>query len=191
MKSFNNLNENNINHINQILNSGGIIIYPTETVWALGCNALLPKAVEKIYEIKKREASSPLISLLSEYNEVKRYTSKIEFNNSLEEFIENPPTIIYQNCSQELKHLSNSKNEIALRVTPISYLKKIIKNIDSPIVSTSANISGEPTPKNFRSINELILKSVDLILNFEIKSSGKPSTIIKFNPKGEIQYIRK
>jgi L-threonylcarbamoyladenylate synthase len=129
--------------------------------------------------------------LLSEYEDVKKYTNEFLFDNSSHKLFDKPPTIIYPNCCNELKHLSNSNNEIAFRVTPINFLKKIINEIDFPLISTSANISGDAAPKNFKTINDSILQSVDLILNFETKSSGKPSTIIKFNLKGEIQYIRK
>ena len=192
VNSYKELNKNNFNHIISVLNSGGIIIYPTETVWAIGCSSLNKKSVEKIYEIKKRKISSPLISLLENYNEVNKYAESQNFDfNEIIKSEEYPPTIIYPNCKKKILYLSNSKKEVAFRVTPLSYLKKIIRHINSPLASTSANVSGEPFPIIFESISNSILNSVDLILNFDVDLTGKPSSIIKINPKGEIQYIRK
>ena len=190
--SYKELNKNNINPIIDVLNSGGIILYPTETVWAIGCNSLNKKSVDKIYEIKKRTTSSPLISLLGNYKEINKYadSQNFDFNKIIKDEL-NPPTVIYPNCKNEILHLSNSKKEIAFRVTPLAYLKKIISCINSPLTSTSANISGESSPVVFERISNSILNSVDLILNFDVDLSGKPSSIIKINRKGEIQYIRK
>ena len=190
--SYKELNKNNINHIIDILNSGGIIIYPTETVWAIGCSSTNRKSVEKIYHIKKRVTSSPLISLLENYSEINKYANSknFDFSKIIKDEL-NPPTVIYPDCKSEMLHLSNSKKEIAFRITPLTYLKKIISRINSPLASTSANISGEPPPVNFESISQSILNSVDLILNFEVNLSGKPSSVIKINQNGEIQFIRK
>jgi L-threonylcarbamoyladenylate synthase len=186
------LEKNNINQIKKVLSSGGVVIYPTETVWALGCISVDKKAVDKIYQIKKRKQLSPLISLLANYQDVEYFAEKIDFRaTELKISIDNPPTIIYPNCKKKLQHLSNDLNEIAFRVTPLDFLKKIIKLIDSPLTSTSANISGQKNPVNFKDIDKSIIDSVDLILNFDINLSGKASSIIKINQKGEIQYIRK
>lgn len=186
------LEKSNINQIKKVLSSGGVVIYPTETVWALGCISVDKKAVDKIYQIKKRKQLSPLISLLANYQDVENYAEKIDFRaTELKTSIDNPPTIIYPNCKKKLQHLSNDLNEIAFRVTPLDFLKKIIKLIDSPLTSTSANISGQKNPVNFKDIDKSIIDSVDLILNFDINLSGKASSIIKINQKGEIQYIRK
>lgn len=189
---YRSLEDENLNEIKEILNSGGIIIYPTETLWAIGCKASLQTSVKKIYEIKKRPNLSPIISLISSYNDISKYTNEIKFDpKSYSTDLLNPPTIIYPNCKDELLHLSNTENEIAFRVTPIDFLKKIINSIKAPLCSTSANISGQLPPKKFKSINNTILNSVDLILNFEVKLSGKPSTVLKINKLGEVQYIRK
>jgi L-threonylcarbamoyladenylate synthase len=190
--SYNKLDEINISNIKDVLNSGGIIIYPTETLWALGCSSIFPKSVQKIYEIKKRESTKPILSLLATHEEVSKYAKNINFNIS--ELLKNentPPTLIYPDCKKELSHLANKENEIAFRVSPLSYIKDIINAIGNPLTSTSANISGQSAPTNFKSISQSILNSVDLILNFEIKLSGKPSTILKITQQGEIQYIRK
>ena len=189
---YKSLNDKNLTKIKEVLNSGGIIIYPTETLWAIGCKASLEKSVNKIYNIKKRSDSSPIISLISSYDQIPKYVNKIKFDpKSYSKEFSNPPTIIYPNCKNKLSHLSNINNEIAFRVTPIDFLKSIIDKIGSPLCSTSANISGQLPTKKFESINNTILNSVDLILNFEFNLSGKPSTIIKIDPLGEVQYIRK
>ena len=99
-------------------------------------------------------------------------------------------TIIYPNCKKPYYYLANNNNEIAFRVTPLSNLKEIMEMIDKPLISTSANISGEPFAKSFDKISSDLLNSVDVILNFEVESTGNPSSIIKIN-NGQIEYLRR
>ena len=103
---------------------------------------------------------------------------------------DSPPTVIYPNCKTKYGFLANDSNEISFRVTPVKELKEIINKLNSPIISSSANISGENFPKGLDNISKSIINSVDLILNFEVKSSGIPSELIKIN-NGKIEYIRK
>jgi L-threonylcarbamoyladenylate synthase len=187
------INNSNIKHIANLLKNDGVIIYPTETVWAIGCNAMSKKAIDKIYSIKKRTQKKPLISLISTYSNINKYVD-IKQGNTETIGVPDPnypPTVIYSNCKDSLKHLANPSNEIALRVTPMNELKKIIDEINAPLISTSANVSGQENPIEFKNIHESILNSVDLILNFDANLSGVPSKILKINIKGEIEYIRR
>jgi len=187
------INNSNIKQIANLLQNDGVIIYPTETVWAIGCNAMSKKAIDKIYSIKKRTQKKPLISLISTYSNINEYVD-IKQDNTEAIGVPDPnypPTIIYSNCKDSLKHLANPSNEIALRVTPIKELKKIIDEINAPLISTSANLSRQKNPIEFKNIHESILNSVDLILNFDTNLSGVPSKILKINIKGEIEYIRR
>ena len=186
-----NFNTSNINSAVEVLNKGGIILYPTETIWALGCKSIIKKSVKRVYEIKNRPYNMPFINLIDQVGKISNYIEDLDFKDL--DLIKNydfPPTIIYPNCKSKYSFLANELNEISFRVTPLNELKKIINKLNSPIISSSANISGNEFPKSLDNISQSILNSVDLILNFEVKSSGKPSEVIKIN-KGKIEYLRK
>ena len=173
------------------LNNGGIIIYPTETIWAIGCKSTLKKSVERIYSIKNRSETSPFINIIDSYLNISKYVNNIDSEIiRIAREIDNPPTVIYPNCKKEFNYLSNAKNEIAFRVTPNKQIIEIINELNAPLISTSANISGDDFPTDFNNISSSILNAVDVILNFEIESSGKPSSIMKIK-NGEIEYLRK
>ena len=181
---------NEINNLINDLNNGGIIIYPTETIWAIGCKSTLKESVEKIYSIKKRSKTSPFINIIDSYLNISNYVNNFDLETIKIVNKINSPTIIYPNCKKEFNYLSNANNEIAFRVSPSKLLIKILNSLNAPLISTSANISGENFPTSFNNISSSILNAVDVILNFEMKSSGKPSSIIKIK-NGEIEYIRK
>ena len=184
------LNQSNFEKILSVIRNGGIFIYPTETVWALGCIALNKSSVDKIYQLKKREKSKPLICLIDDFKRISKYAVLPESKIASKLKLHNHPTVIYQKAKQNLKHVANENNEIAIRITPINELKKIIKMLNAPIISTSANISGQPFPVNFNDIDKNISSAVDLMLNFEVESTGIPSTIIRIDETGELQYLR-
>ncbi|MED5302096.1 MAG: Sua5/YciO/YrdC/YwlC family protein [Bacteroidota bacterium] len=190
MDYYSDINLEIIDNVREKIIDGAVIIYPTETVWALGCNASNSKSVSKIFQIKKRDKNKPLICLLSHFNQLKHYvdppTQKVREKLNLNTH----PTVIYPNCINELNHVSNNKNELAIRITPIKKLGLLIDAIQSPIVSTSANVSGEPFPRKFEDIDKRIIDSVDIIFNFDTKSSGNPSKIIRIDEFGALQYIR-
>ena len=184
------LNQSNFEKILSVIRNGGIFIYPTETVWALGCIALNKSSVNKIYQLKKREKSKPLICLIDDFKRISKYAVLPESKIATKLKLHNHPTVIYQKAKPNLKHVASENNEIAIRITPINELKKIIKMLNAPIISTSANISGQPFPVNFNDIDKNISSAVDLILNFEVESTGIPSTIIRIDETGELQYLR-
>ena len=183
--------QNDMNNLINDLNNGGIIIYPTETIWAIGCKSTLKKSVEKIYSIKKRSKTSPFINIIDSYLNISNYVNNFDLETiKIINDKNNPPTIIYPNCKKEYNYLSNANNEIAFRVSHSKILIKILNGLNAPLISTSANVSGENFPTSFNNISSSILNAVDVILNFRMKSSGKPSSIIKIN-NGEIEYLRK
>ena len=190
-KVWSNNSSSNIDSAIDVLNNGGIILYPTETIWAIGCKSVLKNSVKRVYDIKNRPYNMPLINLIDDINNISKYVGNL--NTKVFDLIKKnnfPPTVIYPNCKSKYRFLANDLNEISFRVTPINELKEIINKLDSPIISSSANISGENFPKSLNNISKSIIKSVDLILNFDLKSSGIPSEVIKIN-NGKIEYLRK
>ena len=190
-KIYSDFTNDNFNVIAQRIKAGQIIVYPTETVWAIGCISTNKNSIEKIYKIKERSPNLPFVNIIDNYINISRYVNNFEhFNLDILKNEEKKSTIIYPNCKKKYDFMSSQDNEIAFRITPVKELKKIIYLIKAPLVSTSANISGEPFAKTLNEISQSILDKVDLVLKFEIKSTGKPSSIIKIN-NGQIEYIRR
>ena len=187
----NNHNSSKIDSAINVLNNGGIILYPTETIWAIGCKSILKNSVKIVYDIKKRPYNMPLINLIDSIKNIPKYVENLNIKDF--ELIKKNhyyPTVIYPNCKSKYRFLANDLNEISFRISPVNELKEIISKLDSPIISSSANISGESFPESLDNISKSIINSVDLILNFEVKSSGIPSEVIKIN-NGKIEYLRK
>ena len=178
----------------KILNSGGVLLHKTDTIWGLACDAINYNSIKKIYSIKKRELNKPLIILVNNFEMLKRYVNNIpiylanEINN-----INEPSTIIYSN-PKKLPEILIHNNTIAIRITKNIQCKEIINSINKPIVSTSANISGDPFPRNFSEISDKIKKSVDYILKEENENNNtakknKPSKLFRINDKQELEYL--
>ncbi len=170
-----------IQNILEILDKGKTILYPTDTVWGLGCDATNKKAVIKIYEIKKREESKSLIVLVSSLHMLKKYVSVPKKAVEIIKTTTKPTTIIYKNPKNIAKNIINKEdNTLAIRIVNDDFCRKMIKRFGKPIVSTSANISGFPTPKSFAEISSPILSSVDYVVSLhKNKISTKSSTILK------------
>jgi L-threonylcarbamoyladenylate synthase len=169
-----------ISNTNKSLKEGKTILYPTDTVWGLGCDATNFKAVSKIYRLKNREESKSLIVLVSSINMLKKH---VFMPKKVLEFLKGtskPTTIIYNNPKGFAKNTIANDNTIAIRIVQDDFCRKLIKRFGKPIVSTSANVSGENTPKSFSEISKPILNSVDYIVNLQQqKVSKKSSTILK------------
>ena len=174
----------------QFLHDNKTILYPTDTVWGIGCDATNERAVAKIYQLKNRTESKSLIVLVSSLNMLKNY---VKVSSQVINFIKSttkPTTIIYENPKGFAKNTIASDNTIAIRIVRDEFCRKLIKSFGKPIVSTSANISGEPTPKSFSEISQSILDGVDYIVNLQLdKINSKSSTIIKITD-GEIEILR-
>jgi len=177
----------------QILSSGGLLLYPTDTVWGIGCDANNVDAVKKIYKLKNRDDSKALVCLVNGKEMLNRHIPKI--SNEILKIASNtqkPTTVIYNKPMGFAKNLIAQDDTIAIRMVKHKFCETLISQFGKPIVSTSANLSGEPTPKSFVEISKPILKGVDYVVNLQKeKIATKASTIIKINSDGTIQTIRK
>jgi len=176
-----------------ILKKGGIILYPTDTVWGIGCDATNKSAVEKIYQLKRRSDKKTMICLVSNQLMLEQYVEKVpEPAYDIMDLSERPVTIIYDKPKGVAQNLIAEDNTLAIRVASDQFCQRLIQNFKKPIVSTSANIGGEPTPGNFSEISDLILKGVDYVVNLESKTTNSlPSSIIKLGNDGTVKIIRK
>ncbi len=174
------------------LKQGGIILYPTDTVWGIGCDASNPEAVEKIFQLKKRADSQALICLVADDRMLKKYIKKIpDVAYDILDISEEPITIIYDEPQNLAKNLIASDNTIAIRIPNDDFCFQLLRRFNGAIVSTSANMSGSPTPKSFKEISSEILKGVDYVVNLHHeKISTKPSSIIKLSNDGKVKIIR-
>ena len=176
-----------------ILNEGGLILYPTDTVWGIGCDATNKDAIEKIFKLKKRSDKKTMICLVANQFMLEQYVEKVpEPAYDIIDLSERPVTIIYDNPRGVASNLIAEDNTLAIRVASDQFCQQLIRKFKRPIVSTSANIAGEPTPGSFSEISELILKGVDYVVNLEQKKTNtSPSTIIKLGNDGTVKIIRK
>lgn len=175
-----------------VLQNRKTILYPTDTIWGIGCDATNEEAVKKVYKIKQREESKALIVLVSSLNMLKKYVSVPKKALEILKTATKPTTIIYKNPKGLAENLINKKdNTVAIRIVQDDFCRKLIKQFQKPIVSTSANISGKPTPKSFTEIENTILNEVDYIVNLQTeKITTKSSTILKIE-NDEVILIRK
>ena len=189
-----NFSKEDLNNALAALNAGGIILYPTDTVWGLGCDATNETAVAKINEIKGRPAEKSLIILLDNDNKLQSYVTEIpEVAYELIEYAESPLTVIFDGAKNLAKNAINADGSIGIRVVKHRFCEQLLQRFRKPIISTSANISGQATPLFFDEIATEIIESVDYVVEFEQESrtQKKPSTIIKLGPSGEFKFIRK
>lgn len=184
--------EKDIENCLQVLKSGGLILYPTDTVWGIGCDATNAEAVSKIYQLKKRPDEKAMIVLeADEKNILKRVAAP---DLSVFDYLEKttkPTTVIYDGAIGFAENLVGADGSIAIRICKEIFCRQLIKRFRRPIVSTSANISGEAVAKSFSEISDEIKKGVDYIVKYkqDDKSISYPSSVVKWN-KGVIKIIR-
>jgi L-threonylcarbamoyladenylate synthase len=176
----------------EALSNGGLIVYPTDTVWGIGCDATNEAAVRRIYDLKQRADSKALICLVANEAMLERHVAKVpEVAYDLIGLSDKPITIIYDRPKGVAKNLIAADNTLGIRVASDKFCRYLIANFKKPIVSTSANISGTPTPKRFSEISPVILKGVDYVVNLHRDSAnGEPSAIIKLSNDGTVKVIR-
>lgn len=177
----------------QTLHKGGTILYPTDTIWGIGCDATNANAIQKIYQLKKREEKKSLIILADDEKMIRRYVANpSEKMLSFISTLQKPTTAIFENAVNLPKKLVNEDGTIAIRITKDVFCRQLIHQLKKPLVSTSANISGEPSPQNFVEVSDKIKNCVDYIVQHRQDDFTKhaPSSIIKLNEKDEIQFIR-
>lgn len=186
-----------------VLRNGGVILYPTDTIWGIGCDATDPAAVDRIFRIKNRPDSKSLVLLASDLDMITRYVKAIpEMALDLVEVNDKPMTIIYPDAVAGTADKSDKRllaynavaadGSVGIRIPLMPELCDMIRRFGRPIVSTSANVSGEPSPKRFADIPEGIREAVDYIVDpaLEASSTGLASQIIKLSVSGEFQIIR-
>jgi len=177
-----------------ILRNGGVILYPTDTVWGLGCDAENKNAIEKIYKIKKRPDHKAMIILVAGERDVMQYVAAPD--PAVFDFIEEqkrPTTIIYEQAIGLPENLSGEDGSIAIRIVRDDFCRHLIKRLRRPLVSTSANISGMPAPKNFREVSKEIMEAVDHVVQWrqDDQTESQPSQVIKWDNDGKRTVIRK
>lgn len=193
----------------QTLRQGGVILYPTDTIWGLGCDATNPEAVKRIYEIKRRDDSKSLVLLACDLDQIARYVKEIPpMAIDLVEVNDKPMTLIYPGAltypapaegeapKADKYHLAYNAvaadGTVGIRIPLMDFCKRMAEKLGKPVVSTSANISGQPSPKKFKDIPEEITSVVDYIVDprIEATSTGEASQIIKIGLRGEVEIIR-
>lgn len=178
----------------RVMRQGGVILYPTDTVWGIGCDATNAEAVKKIYEIKKRDDSKAMICLIDSDKRVSRYIRNVpDVAWDLLNLPDKPTTVILDNASGLANNLVAEDGSIALRITKETFSKELCYRMQKPIVSTSANVSGEPAAQNYRDIDPEILEAVDYVCKARRNEHDPhvPSSIIKLASNGEVTVIRK
>ena len=176
----------------EVLNNGGLILYPTDTVWGIGCDATNPEAIKKVYQLKQREDSKSLICLAADDRMLKKYVKEVpQVAIDIIEIADKPTTIIYDEAQNLAQNLIADDGSIAFRIPDDDFCYWLLRKFNKPIVSTSANISGEPTPNSFKEISAPILKGVDYVVNLQRdKICKNPSSIIKLSNNGVVKVIR-
>lgn len=177
----------------RVLSSGGLILYPTDTVWGIGCDATNEEAVSKIYKLKNRNESKSMIILVAEENDILNYTDTSELK--IYDYIKGiykPTTVIYQKAKHLAPNVINADGTIGIRIVKDDFCQQLIKAFGKPIVSTSSNVSGYPAPAMFSDIDILIKDGVDYIVQHrqEEQVPGIPSTVIKMNEDGTYEILR-
>jgi L-threonylcarbamoyladenylate synthase len=178
----------------EVLRNGGVILYPTDTVWGIGCDATNEKAVKRVYEIKKRADSKALICLVDSESRICRYVRNVaDVTWDMIELSTRPLTVIFNNVSGLAENLKAEDGSVGLRVTREEFSKELCYRFQKPIVSTSANISGEETAQNYRDISPEIINAVDYVCwtRRQEHKPHKPSCIIKLSAESEVTIIRK
>ena len=177
----------------EVLRQGGVILYPTDTIWGLGCDATNETAVKKVYDIKRRAETKSMLVLIDSPAKLQAYVAEIpDMAWELIELTTKPLTIIYPGARNLASNLINDDNTIGIRVTEEAFSKKLCEMFRKPVVSTSANISGEKSPALFADISKEIISQVDYVVNYrrDEDQPAKASSIIKLGVKNEIQIIR-
>jgi len=178
----------------KIVQDGGIILYPTDTIWGIGCDATNTEAVQKIYRLKQRDETKSMIILLDTDNKLPSYISDVpDLAYDLMEFAENPLTLVMPGAKNISPALINSDGSIGVRISGHPFCQQLIQRLRKPLVSTSANISGKPSPQYFSQINQEIIDGVNYVVDIDQHSMEikNPSTIMRLAPNGSFEFIRR
>ena len=177
----------------EVMQKGGVILYPTDTIWGIGCDATNEEAVKRIYEIKKRNDSKALITLVDSEAKVESFVKEVpDVAWQLIEVSDKPLTIVYDGARNLAPNLIAEDGSIGIRITREEFSRNLCLRMKKPIVSTSANVSGEPSPLCFNDISKEILNAVDYVCTSrrEEKNASGASSVIKLGNGGEIKILR-
>src|ERR1700761_5271571 len=183
-----------VNKALKVLQEGGIILYPTDTIWGIGCDATNTEAIKKIYALKQRDEAKSMIILLDTENKLESYIQEVpSIAYDLIEYAENPLTLVMPGAKNISSSLISADGSVGVRVAKHDFCQQLIQRLRKPLVSTSANISGRPSPQNFGQIEPEIIDGVDYVVDLEQHSMEhkKPSTIMSLQPDGRFEFIRR
>lgn len=186
--------KNEVNKALEVLRSGGLILYPTDTIWGIGCDATNEVAVKKVLDLKGRSEGKSMIILLDNDTKLQSYVAEVpDIAYDLIEYSEKPLTIIYSDAKNLAPNVINENGSIGIRIVNHDFCEQLLQRFRLPIVSTSANLSGQPAPANFPEISQEILDGVDYVVDWEqeLMEPKTPSTIMKLEPDGRFVFIRK
>lgn len=186
--------ETDVKQAVEALKEGKVILYPTDTIWGLGCDPTNEDAIRKIYHIKGREEGKAMIILIERIEQLRDYVVQVpDIAWDIVDFAENPLTVIYPKGKNVSSILLPPEGSIAIRLVRDEFCKAVIRKFGKAIVSTSANKSGEKSPGNFSEIDSAVISSADFVAQWrrEEKNTAKPSTIMQVGLKGEVKFIRK
>jgi len=182
-----------IDEIVTVLEDSGIILYPTDTIWGVGCDACNPVAIERIYNLKKRDRSKPFVLLVDSIEMLRGYVSSVHPRiETLLSFHSRPLTVIYEQGINLPANAMSSEGTVAIRIAKDKFCQQLIKDLGKPLIATSANISNEPFPANFGEISSAVIQGVEYVVHHrrDDKEQREPSVIIKYNHKGDLTFIR-
>jgi len=178
----------------KVIQNGGIILYPTDTIWGIGCDATNNEAIKKIYALKQRDEAKSMIILLDNLNKLPGYVNDVpDIAYDLIEYAENPLTLVMPGAKNLSPAIISDDGSIGVRIVKHNFCQQLIQKLRKPLVSTSANISGQPSPKNFSQIAPEILEGVDYVVDLEQNDGSEKhaSTIMRLFPDGRFEFLRR
>lgn len=185
--------KDNIEEIVKILENSGMLLYPTDTIWGVGCDACNPVAIERIYNLKQRDRSKPFVLLVDSVDMLRRYVKSVHPRiETLLSYHQRPLTVIYEQGINLPSNAMSKEQSVAIRIAKDKFCQQLIKTLGKPLIATSANISEEPFPANFGEISSAIIQGVEYVVHHrrDDKVQREPSVIIKYNEKGDLTFIR-
>ena len=186
--------DDKLSDIIKTLESDGVLLHPTDTVWGLGCSAMSEKGINKIYDIKQRKKSQPLLMLVDSIKMLKKYVPHIHPRiETLLIFHNKPLTVVYPDVQRLPEFALASDKSAAIRVIYDPYCARIVSLLGCPLMSTSANISGEPTPTYLENVADRIIQGVDFVARHKqnVELSGSASVMISYDAEGELNFLRR
>ena len=178
----------------EVIKNGGIILYPTDTIWGIGCDATNTDAVKKIFKLKQRDEAKSMIILLDTENKLESYISDMNpLAYDLIEYAENPLTLVMPGAKNISPALIAADGSVGVRVCKTDFCQQLIQRMKKPLVSTSANVSGKPSPQYFSQIDDEIIQGVDYVVDIDqhSKEIKTPSTIMRLAPDGKFEFLRR